>query len=148
VVAPVSLPREPRHPVLVHMDDWQAQAPLLVRVVLVADSNLSLTALGLPCMISCTSCERSPLCLFLWYKSQGTRHWFPHPIFSSSYQWQHSPCAFCPYYFRLSDLGQMAHGDDCGKCPCDESSSCGSGSSSPHQMRSVAGAHFTHALRR
>jgi hypothetical protein len=84
----------------------------------------------------------------LWYKSQGTGHRFPHPIFSSSYQRQHSPCSFHPYHFRLSDLGEMAHGDDRGKRPCNESSSHGCELPPPHRMRSVAGAHFMHALRR
>jgi hypothetical protein len=58
-----------RCPVLVCVDDWQAQAPLPVRVVLVADSNLSLVALGLPRMISCVAYKRSSPCLFLWHKS-------------------------------------------------------------------------------
>jgi hypothetical protein len=142
------LPREPRRPILVRVDDWWAQALLPMRVVLVADNNSSLTALGLPRTISCTACERLPLHLFLWYKSQGTEHLFPHPVFSLSYQQQHSPYSFHPYLFRLSDLGEMAHDDDRGKRPCDMSSNRGSGSPPPHRMRSVASAHSMHALRR
>jgi hypothetical protein len=65
--------------------------PLPVRVVLVSDSNPLLMALGLPRTISCMAYEQSPLDLFLWYKPQGTGHRFPHPVFSSSYQRQHSP---------------------------------------------------------
>jgi hypothetical protein len=53
VVEPISLPREPRRSILVHMDDWCAQTPLSVRVVLVADRISLLMTLGLPCMISC-----------------------------------------------------------------------------------------------
>jgi hypothetical protein len=87
MVTPVSLPRELRCQVLVRVDDWRAQAPLPTRVVLVDDSNLLLTTLGLPCTISCRAYERSLLHLFLSYKMQGTGHQFPHPIFSSSYQW-------------------------------------------------------------
>jgi hypothetical protein len=45
-------------------------------------------------------------------------------------------------------MGEMAHSDDRGKRPCDESSSRSSGSSPPRRMKSVEGAHFTHALRR
>jgi hypothetical protein len=51
MAAPVSLPREPRRLVLVSVDDWWALAQLPARVVLVADSNLSLVALGLSHMI-------------------------------------------------------------------------------------------------
>jgi hypothetical protein len=81
VVAPVSLPRELRHPVLVRVHDWRAQAPLSARVVLVADSNPSFIVLSLPRMISCMAYERSSLFLLLWYKSQGIGHQFPHPVF-------------------------------------------------------------------
>jgi hypothetical protein len=74
VVTLISLPREPRHPilVLVLVFDWRAQAPLPARVVLDADNNPLLAALGLPCTISCTAYKWSPLRLFLWYKLQGT----------------------------------------------------------------------------
>jgi hypothetical protein len=74
MVASISLPREPRRLVLVHVDYWRAQSPLPVRVVLVANSNPSLAALGLPLTISFSGYEWSLLCLFLWYKSQGTGH--------------------------------------------------------------------------
>jgi hypothetical protein len=148
MVAAVSLPREPRHPVLVCMDEWWAQALLPARVVLDANSNMSLIALGQPRTISCMAYEWSLIRRFLWYRSQGTGHRFPHPAFLSSYVRQHSPCLFHPYRFRLSDLGEMAHGDDRGNCPCDESSRHGSELPPPCRIRSVAGANFMHALRR
>jgi hypothetical protein len=68
MVAPICLPWELRHPVLVRVDDWRSKAPPPARVVLVADSNSLPAALGLPRMISCTAYERLPLHLFLWYK--------------------------------------------------------------------------------
>jgi hypothetical protein len=88
-----SLPRDPRCPVLVRVDDWRAQAPLPVRVVLVADSNLLLEALGLPRMISCMAYEWSLLHLFLWYKSQGIEHVIPQ-----SEKAELKPPHVCPGY--------------------------------------------------
>jgi hypothetical protein len=61
-----------------------AKVLLSARMALVADGDLPFVALGLPCMISCTVHEQSSLCLFLWYKLQGTGHRFLHPVFSLS----------------------------------------------------------------
>jgi hypothetical protein len=57
-----------------------AKVLLSARMALVADGDLPFAALGLPCMISCTVHEQSSLCLFLWYKLQGTGHLFLHLI--------------------------------------------------------------------
>jgi hypothetical protein len=148
--APIHLLRESRRARLMHVADRWAKPLLSVRVVPVAGGSCSFMILSLPRMIPCTVHERSSLCL-----SDGISCKVPvikspiWPFHSLLHAGTTMPFfAFC-FSHRLSILArEMAHGDDCGKCPRDEGSSHGSGLSPPHQMMMVAGAHWVHTVRR
>jgi hypothetical protein len=65
--------------------DWWAKAPLSLRVALIANTNRSFTALGLPRSILCMVYEWLPLRLSLQYKLQSTGPRFFHLVLASSY---------------------------------------------------------------